>query len=511
MRIWTDSATKPSTRITIVEIDTAWHPSRPGDDYLRYETFENRPEHVDLLLAQARYFSEFGRQAPAHRGCLLVLETGGCSTGLPDRTWQGLRIVDPDAHDVAVLQRLVEEGRLRSVRGLLQLVGPTADESEMALTDALNQTQLSIFHPAGKGDFRNEADPPTDIDLVVPTSFRGGFLSRSSNDISFNSGFFVLAEEELVSDPFNRLYDPIGLTIERGVITSPPLYSRPALLGLASSRRRGAIDALRFAEVGGGQYPSEWAVVQLSIADVNIHLSGLDVPIDGCSAVMRTNAVRGCHWEADSVVLAVVGRKIMAAGRASEIGPNSSPPMNGFLLSVPRQTASSVDLAAGVSYSFKRARLQAALTGAGGWRIVVHKREVTVNDPSFTGEFRSLRDSDLQRCLPPVHLSTRYATASNRSIIAAGVSRDARLFIVHAEGTEPRMERGDVDSLGSSLEQVAQILVDLGCEDALALDGGGSALVSSRGKLLTKPADRYGIPLIGIERPLPGAWQIQES
>lgn len=50
-------------------------------------------------------------------------------------------------------------------------------------------------------------------------------------------------------------------------------------------------------------------------------------------------------------------------------------------------------------------------------------------------------------------------------------------------------------SVGASLPELAQIMLDLGCDDALNLDGGGSSAMNLRGMTLNRPSD-------GNERPV---------
>lgn len=68
---------------------------------------------------------------------------------------------------------------------------------------------------------------------------------------------------------------------------------------------------------------------------------------------------------------------------------------------------------------------------------------------------------------------------------AMGYTADNKLIILMVEGRNP-------DASGATLPQLAQILKDLGCVEALNLDGGGSSCLLVNGKETIKPSDKDG-------------------
>ena len=68
---------------------------------------------------------------------------------------------------------------------------------------------------------------------------------------------------------------------------------------------------------------------------------------------------------------------------------------------------------------------------------------------------------------------------------AMGYTADNKLIILMVEGRNP-------DASGATLPQLAQILKDLGCVEALNLDGGGSSCLLVNGKETIKPSDKGG-------------------
>jgi hypothetical protein len=81
---------------------------------------------------------------------------------------------------------------------------------------------------------------------------------------------------------------------------------------------------------------------------------------------------------------------------------------------------------------------------------------------------------------------------------AMGYTKDGKLIILMIEG------RNDI-AHGATLIQEAQIFKDLGCWEALNLDGGGSSCLLVNGKETIKPSDKEG------QRPVPAVFIIKQK
>lgn len=79
---------------------------------------------------------------------------------------------------------------------------------------------------------------------------------------------------------------------------------------------------------------------------------------------------------------------------------------------------------------------------------------------------------------------------------AMGYTADGKLILLVIQGRMPGLAEG------ASLTQMAQILKDLGCVEALNLDGGGSSCLLVNGRETIKPSDKEG------QRAIPGAFMI---
>ena len=80
---------------------------------------------------------------------------------------------------------------------------------------------------------------------------------------------------------------------------------------------------------------------------------------------------------------------------------------------------------------------------------------------------------------------------------AMGYTKEGKLIILVVQGRYPGVAEG------ASLIQKAKILQDLGCWEALNLDGGGSSCLLVNGKETIKPSDATGqraIPAVFVIR-----------
>jgi exopolysaccharide biosynthesis protein len=82
---------------------------------------------------------------------------------------------------------------------------------------------------------------------------------------------------------------------------------------------------------------------------------------------------------------------------------------------------------------------------------------------------------------------------------AMGYTRGGKLIILAIEGRNPGVAEG------ATLEQEARLLQQLGCHEALNLDGGGSSCMLINGKETIKPSDKEG------QRPVPAVFIIKTT
>ena len=80
-----------------------------------------------------------------------------------------------------------------------------------------------------------------------------------------------------------------------------------------------------------------------------------------------------------------------------------------------------------------------------------------------------------------------------------GYTSDGRLIVMVIEGRHPGIAEG------ATLTQGAQLLKDIGCMEALNLDGGGSSCMLINGKETITPSEK------GVERPVPAVFIISKN
>ncbi|MFM7223568.1 MAG: phosphodiester glycosidase family protein, partial [Bacteroidota bacterium] len=79
---------------------------------------------------------------------------------------------------------------------------------------------------------------------------------------------------------------------------------------------------------------------------------------------------------------------------------------------------------------------------------------------------------------------------------AMGYTRDGKLIIMAVQG---RMK----NAVGATLDDLAILLNELGCYEAINLDGGGSSCLLINGKETIKPSDLTG------QRPVPAVFYVR--
>jgi exopolysaccharide biosynthesis protein len=76
---------------------------------------------------------------------------------------------------------------------------------------------------------------------------------------------------------------------------------------------------------------------------------------------------------------------------------------------------------------------------------------------------------------------------------AIGWRADGHLVLVTVDGRQPQK------SVGMTIEELAKLMIELGCVEAMNLDGGGSTTMVIRNKIANSPSDAAG------ERPVSDA------
>lgn len=119
-------------------------------------------------------------------------------------------------------------------------------------------------------------------------------------------------------------------------------------------------------------------------------------------------------------------------------------------------------------------------TAIGGGPVLVQNGKIKITNEEelkFTG--KAISDKHPRTCM--------------------GYTNDGYLIIMAIQGRFPGIAEG------ATLEQEAKLLINLGCIEALNLDGGGSSCMLVNGKETIKPSDK------GNERPVPAVFIVRKK
>lgn len=554
--------------VSYLEVDLARDVEGSAD--LRYVPFFAR-DPLALMAHQAQWWSQFGTQAPSYRSVLVVRRGEGQQhfaeryPGHPYVTHRGSTVISADVAEVAVVTEAARDGRL-VIEGKRPCVAPDPCDTPQtrllaAVLGCLWREGRILYWPSDKTDFRTNTPPPATIDLIGPLSSGAGCLSdeaRAAGALAaFNSGFFILPEEEYAGDPYTFALDPVGLVIADGRVANAPLFERSALVfsGRVYARDRDetihSLGATRPAirRVGLSHYAVRLpggivvrghafaperlpnylgaAASEALVADVNPPTPPADHPAFYNRLVgLRQGATTSdiTPPSDDRLEIAVVGEFVCAFKEGGE----TFIPRNGYVLSLPRASrAGNLDasLVAGALRSGRDVSTTQAVdlgpdmirphSGTQVWlRLLEGGRPVDIGKGSEEAVAEEYVTADVatgEAGIPPIHLFDRYLRAPDRAFMGFGIRPDRRCFVALIEGCEPRTFFEDSDSAGGSIDDLVTCLQGLGCTDAVALDSGGSAGLIFGGTAIARPADRNDVSLMPTERIGPGAWMISDA
>jgi hypothetical protein len=397
----------------------------------------------------------------------------------------------------AILQRMASAGRLLFDPATQQF-SFTSDkgvgERERRALDRLNR--LGFFD-------RFVADPPRralQVARVIPfqgvaplsdvfTDWPrfGGAASRPLAGI--NSSFFLNFPEEYQS-PHSALNDPVSTLVLDSVWHAPPLFRRAALL--ISAQGRVEIRAISWEDVvietpllpkpvvpAGGVRASG---IPASVNSATCPRGGVQVFTPWAVRETTDGALRLASFRPgrDRAFL-IVGCEVVEEFRTREI----TVPHNGWVLMVPGNRCEAPTPLLGamrrVAYRWRRPADRKVLHAMAGCPLLLSQgRPLTANDLARSTESglpeelcarRGRRQGPERRGVPPVRFPfDADQTRAPRTAIGLTGKREVVLAVV--DGRTDRRH-----SAGATLREMAILMRDLGCREALNLDGGGSAML----------------------------------
>lgn len=310
--------------------------------------------------------------------------------------------------------------------------------------------------------------------VILPVGSSIGFLSKGAEKeaLRVNASFFIMDSFDVAS-PYDVIGTPFGLCIKNGIILSPPLFGREALL----IRNDGS--------------------VSIESPDVR----NLKVVINGAVLRHGRNAVFVERPDKASVELdkyrglAVVGTRVVAVKKEGSMPV----PASGFLILVSPDVCE-VNPGDHVSYQ----GMKSVVFGIQVGNSLVKNG---VKTTGFNSRFYNIKNI-LEIPYPPSLYPLGF-DKDRAARIALGADKAGKPMLVWAEGASKVKYVPGEDSCGASLSEMADICKRLGMYNGVNLDGGGSAQILLSGKRALRISERSSNN-DEEERPVPLGLSIKE-
>ncbi len=315
---------------------------------------------------------------------------------------------------------------------------------------------------------------------IIPVGNFVGLLSENETDarMKVNANFFIM-------DPFDcaTIYDqvgtPFGLCVKTGVVINPPLFGREALL----------VDKEK-----------KVSIREMDIRELEIEIAGVRYK-HGENATIYTRPERKKTPSIDGTCLVIIGNRVVAV---KEKGPVEIP-ASGFVLRVDKDSfVQKRTLPNGqpmkecpfcevdIKYVDAQVDDEVVYHGLEDITFGIQVGNSIVRDGEKTMEFIS-RFYNLYHLEPvpfPPSLYPMDFEKARAARIALGADKEGKPVVFWAEGAGKLGYTLGEDSTGASLSEMAEIASELGLENAINLDGGGSAQILVDGARALRISDR---------------------
>ena len=300
----------------------------------------------------------------------------------------------------------------------------------------------------------------------IPVGDLPGYMSGVAPEAAMkvNASFFIMDRFDCAT-VYDQVGTPFGLRVKDGIVESPPLFGREALLV-----RRGGVSIETpdvrdlDMEIGGGVYRH-----------------GKNATVYSRPERARTPAVKGKK-------LVIIGTQVAAvSGKASVPIPAS-----GFVLNVPG------DCCAGPGDTVRYRGMEDVVFGIQVGNSIIKDG---VKTRRFLSRFYNLRKLELVPFPPSLYpMDFEKARAAR---IALGADGEGKPMVLWAEGAGKLRYVPGKDSCGASLSEMADLCAAAGMVNGVNLDGGGSAQILLRNRRSLRISDRNKADDSDAERPVP--------
>jgi len=298
------------------------------------------------------------------------------------------------------------------------------------------------------------------LDEVVGTETTSSLAARHGAVAAINGGYFRTTG--------TYRGEPMGTLMMEGKVLSEPFPDRAALaVSNGGERTRIAImrTALQAEVIVNGRdvhpitgFNRPRGENELIVFTPEFHRTTL-TPRDGIEAIVERRRITSIHDSAGSSVIPQEGYVLSASGTVRLWARQHLRP--GARVEVRAELATDPPLPFHADF----------IIGSGPQLVAAGKASSTSEFEHFSEEFSRTR-----------HPRT-----------AVGVRSDGHLVLVTVDGRQPKI------SVGMTIDELTALMIELGCVEAINLDGGGSTTMVIKGKVVNNPSDQTG------ERPVSNA------
>ena len=285
----------------------------------------------------------------------------------------------------------------------------------------------------------------------IPVEDCCGLLSRAEGRLKVNASFFVMDPIDCAT-VHDHVGTAFGLCVKDGRVLSPPLFGREALL----VKKVGAV-----------------SVEAVDVENMTLRIGGkLLRHGENCRIFTRPQR---------AYTPAMSGRKLVIVGNAVAAVTNGRVkiPASGFVV----QTGENLPAAPGDRVEYLG--MEDVMFGIQVGNSIVRDGVAT---EKFISRFYNIRHLEPVPFPPSLYPMDFHAARAAR--IALGADKAGNPMLLWAEGAPKSGYVPGRDSCGASLAEMAEICMDLGMENAVNLDGGGSSQLLLGGVRALQLSDR---------------------
>lgn len=308
--------------------------------------------------------------------------------------------------------------------------------------------------------------PVTDI---IPVGNHAGFLSEAAGQLKLNTSFFIMDPFDCATD-YDHVGTPFGLLVKNGIVESPPLFAREALL----VKRDGSV-----------------FVEQPELDHLQVRI-GEEVFIHGENARFHTRPA-SFRTQPCKTAVVIIGRKVVAVCKGS-----TPVPASGFVL-CPKGDC---NIKPGDTVTYEG--MEDVIFGIQVGNSILRGG---IRTEKFISRFYNIKG--ISRIAFPPSLYPLDFDHARAARMAIGADGEGKPMLLWAEGAAKLGHTPGVDSCGASLKEMAEICEAVGMKNAVNLDGGGSAQILLDNQRSLMISDRKDEDCTECERPVPMGLMIQ--